>query len=136
MIKQITKFLISLIVIIILFGNNCYCIQKDTTVFMVVDSVPQFKYKDCNSTKECVDLFITEHIVWPNDADIFAKILVQCVVEMDGSLSSFKVLRSIEPAFDKASINVVKLMPKWKPGIKNGKTVRTQIIIPVVWRLN
>ncbi len=134
MIRQIRSFTF-LFLIMFLFGNTGYCFQKDTTVFLRVDSAPQFKYKDSKSTKECVDVFISENIVWPNDADIYAKILVQCIVELDGSLSNFKVIRSVEKTFDKASIDVVKLMPKWTPGIKDSKKVRTQIIIPVVWKL-
>jgi hypothetical protein len=136
MIRQIVKLFGSLIGLLFFYCNDCYCVQKDTTVFVTVDSIPQFKYKDCKITKECVDLFVSEHLIWPSDADIYAKIYIQCIVEKDGSLSNYKLLKSVDEKLDKASMDVVKLMPKWKPGIKNGKIVRTQIIIPVIWKLN
>ena len=78
-------------------------------------------------------MYISENANWPEEADVYAKIYVPCMVEKDGVLSNLKVIRSIEENFDKASIAVVKLMPKWKQGLKNGRIVRTQIVVPVKW---
>ena len=80
--------------------------------------------------------FISSHVKYP-DGNYCAqgRVIVSFVVERDGSLSSFKVLRSVEEHFDKEAIRVVKSMPKWKPGRQNGKVVRCKYIVPVAFRL-
>ena len=136
MIRLNITFIVALFVLLIPLGNDCYCQRKDTTVFVNVDSVPQFKYKDCKNTKECVDVYISEHLIWPSDNNTYAKVQVQCIVEKDGTLSNFKIVHCVEQWFDKAAIDIVKSMPKWKSGLINNRTVRTKIDIPVIWNLN
>jgi len=56
------------------------------------------------------------------------------VIEKDGSLSNIKPMGKIE---DQTSvieaIRVIKLSPKWIAGKQNGKTVRVQYTIPIVF---
>jgi hypothetical protein len=136
MIRFKIKFIVALIFLLTHLGYDCYCQQQDTTVFVTVDSVPQFRYKDCKDTKDCVDLYISEHLIWPSDNNTYAKVQVQCIVEKDGTLSNFKIVHCVEEWFDKAAIDIVKSMPKWKSGSINHRIVRTKIVIPVVWNLN
>jgi len=57
--------------------------------------------------------------------------VIQCVVEVDGSISNIKVLRSIDPLLDKEAMRVVKFMPKFaKPAYMQGKAVRCKFTIP------
>lgn len=114
---------------------DCYSQIADTTIFINVETTPQFKYLDNKNTQESVDAFIYKHKLWPTDDDIVARIDIQCIVEKDGTLSNFKVIKGLEDRYNKASINVLKLMPKWIPGKKDGQIVRTQIIIQVKWDL-
>jgi periplasmic protein TonB len=54
------------------------------------------------------------------------------VVEKDGSMTDIKVVRSATPSVDREAIRVLKsLRTKWKPGIKNGQSVRTLYRIPI-----
>ncbi|MEO9258129.1 MAG: energy transducer TonB, partial [Crocinitomicaceae bacterium] len=64
---------------------------------------------------------------------ITGKCYVTFVVEKDGEITSVKVLRSVAdgPGYDKAAINVVKQMPKWKPGKQNGRAMRVQFVLPI-----
>lgn len=61
------------------------------------------------------------------------KIFATFVIEKDGSLTEIKVLRDIGSGTAAELIRVLKLSPKWKPGKRNGKEVRTlnSIVIPV-----
>jgi protein TonB len=56
------------------------------------------------------------------------------VVEKDGSLSDVRAIGHIfnQPAIDEA-VRVVKLSPKWIPGKQNGKPVRVQYTVPIVF---
>ena len=52
-------------------------------------------------------------------------------VEKDGSLSAIKVLNGIGAACDGEVVKVVKKMPKWKPGKRNGLPVRVILKMPI-----
>jgi len=56
------------------------------------------------------------------------------VVEKDGTLNDIQAIGRIfnQPAVDEA-IRVVKLSPKWIPGKQNGKPVKVQYTVPIVF---
>ena len=63
--------------------------------------------------------------------------LVSCtfIINTDGSISNISVYRSIDPLLDKEAIRVLQSMPKWKPGMQQGKAVRVKFSVPVRFRL-
>lgn len=63
------------------------------------------------------------------------KVMVQFVVEKDGSVSDIRVLASVFPALDQEAIRVCKGMPKWEPGENNGKKVRVFYTMPFEFSL-
>lgn len=56
---------------------------------------------------------------------------VRFIVEIDGSLSGFKVLKSVNNDFDKEAVRVLSICPKWISGEKNGQKVRTRVVLPI-----
>ena len=54
---------------------------------------------------------------------IKGKIVVIFIIEKDGSLSNIKVLRGL--GLEKEVKQILKMAPKWNPGMQNGKLVRT-----------
>ena len=81
--------------------------------------------------------FIADNLRWPGDDDscIQGRVVVSFIVEKDGSLTDVKVIKSVDPAFDKEAIRVVKSMPKWEPGMWRGKPARVHYCIPIKFRL-
>ena len=80
--------------------------------------------------------FIADNLRWPDDdACIQGRVVVSFIVEKDGSLTDIKVEKSIDPLFDKEAVRVVKTMPKWEPGMWNGKPARVKYCIPIRFRL-
>ena len=69
------------------------------------------------------------------DNGIQGRVLVQFVVNKDGSIVDPKVLRSVDPSLDKEAMRVVQAMPKWTPGKQRGKPVRVRFTLPVTFRL-
>ena len=63
------------------------------------------------------------------------RVIVQFVVDKDGSVMDAKVVRSIDPLLDKEALRVINLMPKWKPGKNQGEAVRIRYTIPVTFKL-
>ena len=81
--------------------------------------------------------FIADNLRWPGDDDscIQGRVVVSFIVEKDGSLTDVKVIKSLDPAFDKEAVRVVKSMPKWEPGMYRGKPARVKYCIPISFRL-
>lgn len=82
--------------------------------------------------------FLQENIKYPQSAQerkVEGRVIVQFVVEKDGTPAEFKVVRSIDPALDEEALRVLKAMPKWKPGMQKGQPVRVKYTIPVSFKL-
>jgi len=87
---------------------------------------------------EALMKWLSKNLKYPASAQengIQGRVLVQFVVNKDGSIVEPKVLRSVDPALDKEALRVVSTMPKWQPGKQRGKTVRVRFTLPVTFRL-
>lgn len=94
-----------------------------------------YTYPSFPGGQEALLQFLKENVQWPDtEADVLGRVIVSFVVETDGSLSGIKVVKSLDPLFDKEALRVVKSMPKWIPGTQNGQPVRIRYTIPVIFR--
>lgn len=82
--------------------------------------------------------FLSENVKYPEEAKkngIEGRVLVQFVVDKDGSIGKVKVVRSGgDKTLDNEAIRVIKAMPNWKPGTIRGKNVRVKYKLPVNFR--
>lgn len=62
---------------------------------------------------------------------VSGRVLLQFVVERDGSLTDIKVLRDLKYGTGEEAVRMLKRAPKWKPGIQNGRPVRVQFTLPI-----
>jgi len=74
--------------------------------------------------------FIGKNFKSPADK-IEGKILVEFMIEKDGSLSEFQVVKDLGFGLGDEAIRVLKLSPKWNPGIQNGQPVRVLYTLPI-----
>jgi TonB family protein len=82
--------------------------------------------------------FLSSNIKYPEAMrknHIEGRVIITFVVEKDGSLSNFKVLRSPGYGSAEEALRVMALSPKWNPGIQNGRAVRVQYTIPIAFSL-
>lgn len=83
--------------------------------------------------------WLSQNMQYPQeavDADAQGRVLVGFIVNKDGSIDEVKVVKSIHPALDAEAVRVVKSMPKWKPGKKDGKSVRVSYTLPMTFKLD
>ncbi|MDR0546339.1 MAG: energy transducer TonB [Dysgonamonadaceae bacterium] len=95
-----------------------------------VDTMPVF---DGN-----LNQWLSSNIRYPIDAIELGqegKVVLRFVVETDGSIGNIQILRSLYPSLDREAVRVVKKMPKWKPGMQNGQTVRVYYTLPIHFRI-
>lgn len=78
--------------------------------------------------------YITDHIQYParEKADhVQGKVIMQVVVERDGSLTDIKVVRTPAEALGIEAVRVLKAAGNWTPGTQGGIKRRVQYFIPV-----
>ncbi|MEO8860854.1 MAG: energy transducer TonB [Ginsengibacter sp.] len=78
-------------------------------------------------------LFLKKNIQSPEDVEPGEEILVKVkfVVNYNGKLEAFDVVKSGGTAFDEEVLSVLKKMPLWNPGKSNGENVSVYYIVPV-----
>lgn len=59
------------------------------------------------------------------------RILINFVIEKDGSLSSFEFPKDVDKKIKSEITRVLSLSPKWIPGEQNGKKTRTKYSLPI-----
>ncbi len=62
-------------------------------------------------------------------------VFVQFVVEKDGKVDDVTVLKGVDKLLNAEALRVVSAMPKWAPGVQNGKQVAVQYVLPVKFDL-
>jgi protein TonB len=83
--------------------------------------------------------YLGENTSYPNterDLGIEGKAYVRFIVNKDGSISDINVVKKDSPGFGKEGARVVAAMPKFKPGMQQGKPVRVQMVLPFKFKLN
>ena len=106
---------------------------KDEPIFQVVEEMPEFPGGMAEAMK-----FLAKNINYPvaaQQAKIEGRVIVQFVVEKDGSVSDLKVMSGVSPELDAEAIRVVSMMPKWIPGKQRGKAVAVKYTMPIMFRL-
>ena len=82
--------------------------------------------------------WLTNQLKYPESAKqskISGKVVVAFMINADGSVSDVKVVKQIDPILDREALRVVKMMPRWEPGISGGRACRTLVHMPVVFKL-
>ena len=106
---------------------------EEQQIFQVVEEMPEFP----GGMSECMK-FLGKNIKYPTisqENGVQGRVIVQFVVNRDGSIVDAVVARGVDPYLDKEALRVVGLMPKWKPGKQRGKEVRVKYTLPVMFRL-
>ena len=106
---------------------------EEQQIFQVVEEMPEFP----GGMAECLK-FLSKNIKYPPIAQengVQGRVIVQFVVNQDGSIVDPVVVRSVDPYLDKEALRVIQMMPKWKPGKQRGKAVRVKYTVPVTFKL-
>lgn len=62
---------------------------------------------------------------------IEGKVFVEFIVERDGSLTQFQVVKGIGAGCDEEAVRVIREAPSWIPGKQRGKPVRQRMVLPI-----
>jgi len=149
------SFRIVLVGLFLFFGSlhlaKAQEVINDTTIYQVVDDMPLFPgcvdlEGDKTLKKTCSDKnvlgFIYQNIQYPilaSDNGHEGQVVVKFVVEKNGKISNGEIIRNVEGGCGEEALRVIDMMnlldKSWKPGIHKGDTVRTQIVLPIKFKL-
>lgn len=114
--------------------------DNEDDVFEVVQNMPEFPGGGLPKLIE----FIQQNVRYPQSAlqsKLEGRVIVQVIIDKDGSVTQPKILRSINPvlnidnAFCEEALRIVSIMPKWKPGSQHEIPVKVKFTFPVRFTL-
>lgn len=103
-------------------------------IFVVVESLPEFK-----GGLEALNAYVIGELKYPSQArkmGIEGRVDVQFIVEKDGSVSDVKAVKGIGAGCDTEAVRVIQNAPPFQPGTQQGKPVRVQMILPILFQLD
>jgi Ca-activated chloride channel family protein len=97
-------------------------------VFLTVEKMPAYP-----EGLAAFSSYISENMKLPAQVQVRnLKILVEFVVDVDGSLTDIKILTGTDQKISDEIIRILRACKNWTPGMQQGKTVKVKMIIPVV----
>ncbi len=126
------------------------CVQKDEAnitaqekqvlnaprneIFTEVEQPPTFA-----GGTTAMNKYLSESIKYPENAvknGVSGTIFVTFIIRADGSIDEVKTIGDkVGSGLEEESIRVVREMPKWKPGVQNGRKVDVLFNIPIRYTL-
>ena len=101
--------------------------------YRVVEDLPKFPGGAVEFMK-----WLTKNLKYPAVAQqrkVQGRVVAQFIVNQDGSVSDLQLVERLSAECDREALRVLRMMPKWEPGIMNAKPCRTKVCIPIVFKL-
>lgn len=108
-------------------------VKLDTTAGAFIQTMPEFP----GGPRELFN-YIRQNLNYPKKArkeNISGKVLVEFIIDEKGNVTDEKVVEGIGGGCDEEALRVVRLLPRWKPGRKNGVPDKVKYKLPFVFNL-
>ncbi|MBC7863033.1 MAG: TonB family protein, partial [Bacteroidia bacterium] len=108
-------------------------VSKVEEVAEKVEVMPEFP-----GGQDSLQKFLRENIKYPKsakDAKIEGTVYIRFTVGKDGTIKNVVLVKGQNQDLANEALRVVKLMPKWKPGMQTGKVVAVLYTMPVKFKL-
>ena len=107
--------------------------DKNSEIYKEVEIMPEFS----GGIEEMVN-YLIQSINYPQKAEqdgLEGKVFVQFVIGTDGTVSLVELVKGVREDLDAEAVRVVSAMPAWTPGMKDGKKVNVQMVLPIAYKL-
>lgn len=114
--------------------QKVFRLPEDTTIYDNVEVMPTYR-----GDIEALYRHIAFEMRYPESAmtdSVQGRVIVRFVVEKDGRLTHFEVVRTPDERLSAEAIRVLKLTEPWVPAKNRGQDVRCHFVMPVQFRLN
>ncbi len=106
--------------------------EKQDSIYFVAEDTPEFIHHH-------LLLYKSDHPVYPPEAaaqGIEGRVVVQFILEKDGSITDPVVVRNLHPLLDSTALKVVEQFPPFGFATHRGKPVRIRYTLPITFRIN
>lgn len=110
------------------------CVAEEDTL-LLVDQMPQFPGGWEALKKYCTLVIEVAGPAPKHDHGIPGHAIVQFIIDEDGRALRPRIMRSIDPYLDKVALQAIDSMPKWTPGMHEGKKRIVRYTVPVRFRI-
>jgi len=133
-VKMLIVFLFA--VMFVAFSDNAAAQSqyKGEDVLIVADEMPSFPGGEAAIREN-----ISRNLRYPESAvekGIEGKVFIKFIVTKDGSVANVTISRSVDAVIDEEALRVVRMLPKFTPGKKDGKPVNVWYSLPISFQLN
>ena len=108
--------------------------EGDTTRYTVVQQSPEFV-----GGLPALQRFLAENLRYPPDAQragVQGRVFVSFLVDTDGALRDYQIIRGASPDLDEEAVRVVKASNgHWKPAFQRGQRVQIRFNLPINFAL-
>lgn len=112
-------------------------LMNNSELFIECDVPPTYPQGDGELAK-----FIKLNLKYPKEAlekEIEGKVYCEFFIEIDGTITNIKVIRSLGYGCDEEAVRIIKSMPKWIPAKllcnDNPGNIRSKCTLPIKFQL-
>jgi periplasmic protein TonB len=107
---------------------------EEDPVFILVEKNARFQDGDLEKFRD----WVQKNLVYPAEAvknGVQGRVIVQFSISSKGKVVDARVLRGVHDTLDNETLKVIKSSPDWEPAIQDGKKVKQQFVMPVIFSL-
>ena len=127
--KRLVPILLSCLLPFIAQAQDTIPADPDQEIFIDRYNVPEFP-----GGQKALFEYLASNVHSP-DADITGRVIVQFLVQADGSITDIEVIRSLGSEFDEEAVRVISEMPKWVWKHDPGESAPMRYTVPVNFKL-
>lgn len=128
--KHFLPILLSCLLPLIVQAQDTIPAGSEQEIFIDRYNVPEFP-----GGQKALFEYLANNVRYP-DADITGRVIVQFLVQADGSITDVEVVRSMGyPKFDEEAKRVISEMPKWVWKHDPGEFAPVRFTVPVDFKL-
>lgn len=123
--KKISLFLL-------IFLNIVTFAQEKEATYTWVEKMPEF-----NDSGISFEEYIKKNLHYPNTAkedNLQGNVYVKFIINKEGKVQDVEIDSGIREDLDNATLEVIKNMPKWKPGEQDGEKVNVIYRLPIAFK--
>ena len=100
--------------------------QDDREIFIDPEQIAKFP-----GGNDSLMSFLNKNLIKPTKNEKKGKVFVSFFVNVDGTLTDFRIEKGLTNEYNMRALEVVKKMPKWTPGTMYGTPVRQRYVLPI-----
>ena len=106
---------------------------KGHVVYTVLDTMPEFP-NGVDGMVKFINYEIMDRLPITGEHSATGRVVARFIVNKRGYIEDIKLRRTLSHTQDSIALDIIKAMPKWSPGIKDGEPVDCYYTIPIPFR--